>query len=254
MIAAVETAAPEPRIRTIVLDLDGTMLDGQYRYYACYRQILEELGYSPVTPERYRRMRLERLDRVRLLATSGAEEIHEAFLRAWLERIEHPDLLALDRLRPGVIGQLRAWRDRNIRLVLATMRRYPARLDEQLDRLGLGNLFDLVVACGPRSESLGKAQQVAEAAPDLTAENCLWIGDTECDIEAARWLGCPVWAVAGGERTEACLQSLEPDFLSEGLSSIDLSRLEKTRSPHQEVISATGEVRAGTRRVPGLCN
>jgi phosphoglycolate phosphatase len=221
-------------IRTVILDLDGTILDGRFRHYACYRRILEERGYAPVSLENYWRMKLERANRRQQLAASGAEAIHEDFLHAWLERIEQPDLLALDRLQPGVTEKLREWRDQGVQLVLATMRRYPERLDEQLARLGLGAFLDHVVVCEHWLGGAGKAQQVKDTVADLYPEHCLWIGDTEFDVEAARALGCPVCAVTGGERTESYLASLSPDFLSQDLKSIDLRRCRGYRyTPHR---------------------
>jgi phosphoglycolate phosphatase len=222
----VETTLRAAMIRTVIVDLDGTILDGRFRHYACYRQILEERGYAPVSLESYWRMKLERADRRQQLAASGAEAIHEDYLHAWLEQIERPDLLALDRLQPGVTEKLREWRDQGVRLVLATMRRHPERLNEQLARLDLGALLDHVVVCGHRLGGIGKAQQVKNAVAGLYPEHCLWIGDTEFDVKAARALGCPVCTVTGGERTESYLASLSPDFLSPDLKSIDLRRYE----------------------------
>jgi phosphoglycolate phosphatase len=210
-------------IQTVVLDLDGPILDGRLRHYACYRRILEEYCYAPVSLESYWRMKRERADRRELLAASGAEAIYEDFLRAWLEQIEQPEILALDRLHPGVIEKLQEWRDQQgLRLVLATMRRRPERLNEQLADLGLDALFDYVVVCGHRSGGVGKAQQVKYVVANLRSEHCLWVGDTELDIEAARALGCPVWVVTGGMRTESYLALLSPDFSSPDLKSIDL--------------------------------
>ncbi len=209
-------------IQTVILDLDGPILDGRFRHYTCYRRILEEHGYAPISLESYWRMKLERADRREQLAASGAEAIYEGFLRVWLEQIEQPELLALDRLQAGVAEKLREWRNIGVRLVLATMRRYPERLNEQLADLGLDALFDHVVVCGHQSGGIGKAQQVKNTVANLRPVHCLWVGDTELDIEAAHALGCLVWVVTGGMRTESYLASLSPDFLSPDLKSIDL--------------------------------
>lgn len=211
-------------IHTVILDLDGPILDGQFRHYSCYRQILEERGYKPLVLESYWRMKLERADRRQQLAASGAEAIHEDFLPAWLDRIERPEFLALDRLQPRVIEKLQEWRDQEVRLVLATMRRYPERLYKQLSHLGLDVFLDHVVACEHRLGGAGKAQRVKDTVANLHPEHCLWVGDTEFDVEAAQALGCLVCAITSGERTESYLASLSPDFLSRDLRSIDLRR------------------------------
>ncbi len=137
-------------IRTLVLDLDGPILDGRLRHYACYRRILRAHGYAPIGLQDYWRMKRGRAGRREQLAASGAETLYEEFSRAWLEQIERPELLALDRLQDGVTTKLREWRDRGTRMILATMRRYPERLEEQLVSLGIRAFFDHVVVCEHR--------------------------------------------------------------------------------------------------------
>lgn len=211
-------------IRTLVLDLDGPILDGRFRHYACYRGILRAHGHVPLGLQDYWRMKRGRAGRREQLAASDAEALYEEFSRAWLEQIERPELLALDRLQDGVTTKLREWRDRGIRLILATMRRYPERLDGQLVSLGIRAYFDHVVVCEHRSGGAGKARKVGDAVAGLDPEQCLWVGDTEIDVEAARAFGCPVWAVTRGLRTESYLASLSPDFLGPDLRSVNLER------------------------------
>src|SRR5207253_2958443 len=121
--------------------------------------------------------------------------------------------------------KLTQWRNGGFRLVMATQRHDPKALVQQLARVGLAPLLDQVVACDHADGGAGKAHRVREilaAAPD---KRCLWISDTEIDIEAARNFGCPVWAVTCGIRTEPYLKSLAPDFLSWGVRDIELERV-----------------------------
>lgn len=208
-------------IKTLILDLDGPILDGRYRHYACYQQILVTRDYKPVSFETYWRMKRNRVDHIRQLEASGAVSIAESFLSAWLELIEQPDLLMLDRLQNGVTEKLKRWREQGIRLILATMRRYPERLRNQLVHFGLDTYFDHVVVCG-HLDGVGKAQELKRRFPNMPVKGCLWVGDTEADIEAARAFGCLVWAVTCGLRAKSYLSSLSPDFLSPDLVGIDL--------------------------------
>src|SRR5262249_1152691 len=127
-----EAASATAAVRTVILDLDGPLLDGRDRHYACYRGILEAAGYVPGDADRYWEMKRNRAERRAHLAASGAEAIYEEFQRAWLDRIEAPELLALDRVQPGAPDVLGRWKDRGIQLVLATFRRHPDRLLDQL--------------------------------------------------------------------------------------------------------------------------
>jgi phosphoglycolate phosphatase-like HAD superfamily hydrolase len=207
---------------TVILDLDGPLLDGRYRHHACYQQILLEQGYVPLALEEYWKMKCRRQDRRMQLAASGAEAIYDTFLQLWQERIETLPLLALDRLQAGAVEKLASWKLQGIRLVLATQRHNPATLAQQLADFGLDRFFDPVIVCDHAEGGTGKARRVRDNLADCADERRLWIGDTEVDIEAARALGCPIWAVCCGIRTEAYLQSLSPDFISWSVADVDL--------------------------------
>jgi phosphoglycolate phosphatase len=206
---------------TVILDLDGPLLDGRYRHHECYQRILLEQGYIPLGVEEYWEMKRRRQDRRVQLSASGAEAIYDTFLQSWQERIETPPLLALDRLQAGAVEKLAAWKEKGIRLLLATQRHNAATLARQLADFGLDRLFEHVVVCDHAAGGMGKARRVQEVLGDQ-AEERLWVGDTEVDVEAAQILGCPSWAVWCGIRTEAYLRSLSPDFISYGVSDIDL--------------------------------
>jgi phosphoglycolate phosphatase len=208
---------------TIILDLDGPLLDGRYRHHACYRRILTDHGHRVLDLAEYWEMKRQRLDRRAQLAATGAEALYDTFLASWLALIETPELLALDRLHDGVLPKLDDWRRRGFRLLLATQRHNALGLLAQLADLGLWDFFAHVVGCDHAEGGVGKARRVRDRVAD--DDQRLWVGDTEVDVDAARTLGCPVWAVSCGIRTEAYLQSLAPDFLSASLNDIDLHGL-----------------------------
>jgi phosphoglycolate phosphatase len=222
---APRTSSANVAVSTVILDLDGPLLDGRDRHHACYRAILEAAGHVPLDADRYWEMKRNRADRLAQLAASGAEALYEPFLRAWLDRIEAPEFLALDRVQPGALDVLSRWKDRGIRLVLATLRCRPDRLRDQLAATGLDRLLDVVVVSRHAEGGAGKARGVREAAPGLNPDRALWIGDTEVDLAAARTLGCPVWLLTCGLRTGPYLATLAPDFLGPDLTHVDLGRV-----------------------------
>lgn len=209
-------------IDTVVVDLDGPILDVRRRHYRCYSSILAEHGYPAVTADRYWEMKRRRVEAGRLLAASGAEALYGRFGQAWRERIEDGDLLALDRAQPGARRQLQDWRARGVRLILATMRQHAERAAEQVDRLGLGELFWQVVVSADAVGGEGKGRAVLREAPGLDPGRCLWVGDTEADAEAAAVVGCPVWLVVCGIRSAELLAPLAPGRVAAGLAEVDL--------------------------------
>jgi phosphoglycolate phosphatase len=210
-------------IGTVIIDLDGPILDGKFRHYACYKDILLSHGCKPLEIEEYWSLKREHVDLSTLLAASQANSFREAFNEQWLELIEQPHFLALDRLQPGSKEVLQQWRVTGLRLILATMRHDPLSLSVQLDSLDLVGLFTHVVACPSELGGVGKALRVKASAGPLSTKESIWIGDSEADIEAARTIGLRVIAVTCGIRSEEYLVRLRPDILAGDLTSVDLS-------------------------------
>ncbi len=209
-------------ISAVILDLDGTILDGHLRHYACYQQICDKYDWPRMSLVDYWQAKRERTDPWHRTSVSEASLNSETLRKEWLDRIERPAVLALDSLHPGALEKLEEWHDQGLRLALATSRRFPDRLRHQLVRLRLDSFWHCVVTSDPGRGGAGKAQHVREKIPDVSPEHCLWIGDTEADIEAARAFGCRIWSVSCGLRTSSYLTSLSPDFLSGSLSEVDL--------------------------------
>jgi phosphoglycolate phosphatase len=209
-------------IGILILDLDGPILETKQRQYACYREILTRHGYVPMSLDLYWQMKRAQVSLVEQLAVSNAGVLAEIFAREWQARIEQPDLLSLDTVQAGAEEKLVQWRQEGRRLVLATLRQYPAHLAAQLAELRLAGFFDSILVSAHGAGGAGKAAQVRVAVPDLTPANSLWIGDTEVDVQAARALGCPICAVTCGIRTEAYLVSLCPACVRADLQSIDM--------------------------------
>lgn len=213
-------------IKTIILDLDGPILEGCYRHYACYSRILIKFGYAPVSLESYWKMKRERMDRRQQLAASGAEAIYDKFLIAWQELIEQPEMLSLDQLQPGVLAKVRQWHEAGLCLILVTMRRYPERVYEQLFSFGLDVYFEHVIVCDYGLGGQGKAQRLKNIIPELQPERCLWIGDTEFDIDGSHALGSKILVVTCGLRTKTFFDSYHPDYLCENIEEVNLARID----------------------------
>ena len=206
-------------IKTIVLDLDGPLLDGRYRHYQCYSDILTEHGFDPILMPLYWENKRDRMDRRKLLALSNASDLYDEFLASWIQRIETKKYLALDRLQNRVEDILVDWKKSGIRLLLATMRNNPGHLQWQLGKLGILHLLDEVVVVGSSQAGASKSAEIKPLLSDMRLEEAIWVGDTEVDIYAARELGVKVCTLTCGLRTEEHLASLSPDMIEENLSS-----------------------------------
>ena len=94
-------------IETIIMDLDGPLLNGKLRHYRCHSDILWENGFTAMPIDEYWEMKRQRIDRHEQLAVSAADRIYDDYLRAWMERIEEKKYLELDSLQPGAVQKLK---------------------------------------------------------------------------------------------------------------------------------------------------
>ena len=212
-------------IKTIIMDLDGTILDGRLRHYQCYSDILSERGFVPMPIDKYWEMKRQRADRHKQLAMSGADKIYDDFLNLWLSRIEEKEYLQLDCVQPGAVQRIREWKASGINLILITMRNNKDNLFWQLGLFELLPLFDQVVVVGNTGAVADKAGAVMSyVEEEVGSGSLLWVGDTEIDINAARFIGVRVCAVYCGLRTAEYLSSLKPDFIVSYLSELKLEQ------------------------------
>jgi phosphoglycolate phosphatase len=211
-------------IKTIILDLDGPLLEGMHRHYNCYRDILITHGFKPIPLEQYWQLKRSRTDRRELLSLSHADQFYDVFLSEWLQHIETPKYLAMDLLQVGVLGILEEWKGLCIQLLLATMRNNANLLQVQLDNLGLAQFFDKVVVVGSEHAGTNKAKEIEPILGDLDRSTVIWIGDTEVDILAARELGVRICALTCGLRTADQLMNFSPDMLEADLSTFSKNR------------------------------
>jgi phosphoglycolate phosphatase-like HAD superfamily hydrolase len=209
-------------IETIILDLDGPVLDGMYRHYQCYKDIMSENCFSALGMEVYWEMKRQRMDRHKQLSLNGADAIYDLFLENWKDRIEDKKYLSFDTLQPGVYQKLADWKASGVKIILVTLRNNALNLYWQLDSLNLTPMFDHIVPVGIGGQYVGKADAARHFISYGCSDRALWIGDTEVDISAARQLGVKVCAVNCGLRTGDYLATCEPDFLFRNITEIDL--------------------------------
>ena len=215
-------------IQQILLDLDGPLLDGKERHYFCYRTILEKFGFESIGIDEYWEKKRAMINRRDLLNLSGAGEIYDEFLAAWLEMIESADALAFDKVQDGAIDCLGHWSERGMELILVTMRKNRRTLEDQLKTTGLRRYLDVVLMCDHADGGSGKADRVRNFYPAGKTFKCsLWVGDTEADREAAKYLDCSVVLLSNGLRNEGYLKSLPGAIVMPSIQSLNACPLKQ---------------------------
>jgi phosphoglycolate phosphatase-like HAD superfamily hydrolase len=179
----------------IFLDLDGPVLEGRERHYACYRDIIEKKGGRPLDLDTYWQLKRQKTSRDVILEKSQFKAEYSVFMDAWMSSIESPSYLKYDALKPDVPQQLQRLKNHTRQLYLVTMRHNRAELLKQLDGFGILSFFDSVVDCPPLRQNTKY-----EALKNLNFKKALVIGDTEEDVNTARHLGVPCIGISNGLR------------------------------------------------------
>ncbi|GIX16505.1 MAG: phosphoglycolate phosphatase [Rhodothalassiaceae bacterium] len=195
------------RARTVIFDLDGTLVDTAPDLAAAANRILALYGRPPLAMEALRRFvgGGARLLLQRAFAATGApvedalleERILPAFLAAYEARIA-----ALSRPYPGVVETLEALSARGHVLAVATNK--PQHLTEKLlAELSLAPLFAAIVGrdAAPRPKP-DRAHLDHALALSGNGGPAVMVGDSATDVAAARAAGMPVLVVPYGYAAE----------------------------------------------------
>ena len=184
---------------TVVLDLDGTLLETSARHYAVYTLITNSLRIPSLGFSTYWQLRRAGLSNLEVLLRSGlSNEQRTAVEATWFEHIESYEMLKLDRLFSDVLPWLEKWKGM-IEFVLVTLRRDASAVKAQLAWLGLERYFRDVVILTHKE---GPINVKASALKDrLSGDVLAWVGDSEIDMEAALQLGIHPIGVTSGMRT-----------------------------------------------------
>lgn len=210
--------------RAVLFDLDGTLVDSAPDIREALNETLSEEGIAPFDLQGVRTMigggvpvLIERALHRRQVAMEDAKrsDIVERFIALY-----EPRATRLTTLLEGAVEALVAGRSHGARIALVTNK--PAGPAKSILRhFDIADHFDLVVggdAGPPRKPApdllLHAARALAIAVPD-----CLFVGDSENDVNAAKAAGMPVAALKDGY-TALSIESLNPTYPLDGLRDL----------------------------------
>ncbi len=214
------------RIRAILLDLDGTLVDSAPDLAAAVNRLLAERGADAVTEAQVRDWTGDGARRLvaRALGDRLGEEPAEADLDGALERflaLYEEGVYVRSRPYPGVIEGVQRLAAAGLRLAVVTNK--PQRLVEPiLEPMGIRESIDAIVggesteAKKPDPEPLRLAMERLGAA----SATVLMVGDSATDVEAARNAGVPVACVPYGYRRGVAPAELGADAVIEDLREL----------------------------------
>jgi phosphoglycolate phosphatase len=190
---------------TILLDLDGTLVDPSVGIIACYRGALEALGY-PVGPEVDLRWVIGPPPRTSFAKLMGGQGDPEEALRLYRARYGETGLFQAT-VYPGVVEMLAALRDRGHRLLLCTSKARPFA-ERVVAHFGLAPYLAGVYGAelGGRLDDKGDLVAHLLETEGLAAGAACMVGDREYDMLAAARHGMAAIGVLWGYGDEAELR------------------------------------------------
>ncbi len=220
---------------TVFCDFDGPIVDVSGRYHSTYRLALartrkhferqgQSLNLTPLSKAEFWQMKQVRIPDVEIAARSGLrEEQVEFFLETVKELVNCcPALLRRDVPQPQVSWALDMLQQRNIKLVLVTLR-CEAQVRDFLEKHGLQSAFAGIYGTNDAQAAYQnytdlKTSLLSQAVEEhgTPTQQCM-VGDTEADVVAAQRLGVPAIALTCGIRSRTYLEDLKPDAIRHNL-------------------------------------
>lgn len=207
------------KISGVILDLDGTVIDTEDQWGKAFSEALKIFGKKPKSehPEKFG-VSIENnwhslLSEYQINTDKTFDELKDITYK------EYVKVLPGAKLMDGAVDFINDLKDEGIRVALATSSELGV-VEKIFDNLGLNALFDATVTGEEVANQKPFPETLLLAADKLGVpdEDCLVIGDTVTDIEAAHNAGMKIVTIAkNGEYAEELTKA---DYVVEGFSEI----------------------------------
>lgn len=194
-----------PRFATVLLDLDGTIVDAFTTIHRSYTQVLPHFGLPPPS-----------MQDVRRAVGGGLENAMRHFLpeehiaEAVRLHVAHTERILLEdvRLMPGALELVRAQHAAGVKLGVFTNKRGP-QSRRICEHLGLTPYLDGVFGATDTPWLKPQPEFAAHVLVQLGGqpETTLLIGDSPFDVKAAHNGGFACWCVTTGTHDSAQLRA-----------------------------------------------
>jgi HAD superfamily hydrolase (TIGR01549 family) len=184
------------KVDTVVLDVDGTLIDSNYHYVIAWARAFEHVGVSVPLWRIHRSIGMGGDKLVAAVASDEVEAEHGDDLRERWEK-EYDQLIGETRLLPGAKEVLRLIQERGIAVALASSS-IPKHAKYAFDLLDADDLADTATTAEDAEGSKPDPDLVEEALSRLDSDRACVIGDSVYDVEAARRTGVPAYGLLTG--------------------------------------------------------
>ena len=181
---------------TVVLDVDGTLLDSSYHHTLAWSRAFQHVGVTVPVWRIHRAIGMGGDRLVGAVAGDDVEREHGDDVRDRWER-EYDEIIEETRLLPGAKELLEALRERGIDVALASSS-IPKHAQHAFDLLDADELADTATTSEDAEESKPDPELVEEALSRVQGYPACVVGDSVYDVEAAQRAGLPAYGVLTG--------------------------------------------------------
>lgn len=196
---------PAMTVDTVVLDIDGTLLDSNYHHVLAWQRALRRHGYDVPCATIHQQIGMGGDRLVAAAAGAEAEERHGDDIRASWETA-YDAMLDEPALLPGAGELVSALRDRGIQVVLASSA-IPRHAERAFRLLDARRTVDAATTAEDAEESKPAPELLDTAIGKVGGTSSVLVGDSVWDVHAARRAGIPMIAVLTGGLSEALLRA-----------------------------------------------
>ena len=207
------------KVKGILFDLDGTIVDSREAYLEAARTAFTALGREPLENLAALEIpkKLEQGIPIIDLVGKNAKDFLDVYLKTYYSVTKN-----LTRPIPNAEATLEAL-SRKAKLALITMRFVPkAAIVEELAQFNLARLFTYVVTATDTREPKPSPEALVSAvkALDINMCDCVIVGDSVVDLKAGKSAGAQTVAVLSGLYSREELARENPDLIVKDISEL----------------------------------
>ena len=208
------------KVKGIILDLDGTIVDSREAYLEAAKTAFAAMGQKTVNTKLVMEIpkRLEQnLPINDIVKGIDAQKFLETYLKAYYQLTA-----AKTKLIPNVSNTVRKLSER-AKLALITMRYVPKKeIIEELQKFGMAEYFQCVITALETHKPKPCPEALFRCAKQLGVQihECAVVGDSVADIKAGKTAGAKTVAVLSGIFSREELESEKPDLILENINQL----------------------------------
>jgi HAD superfamily hydrolase (TIGR01509 family) len=208
------------KVKGILLDLDGTIVDSKEAYLEAVKTAFERTGQRMVDAKIVIEIpkRLEQNLPIKdLLKGINVQKFLAIYLNAYYQ-----NTLTKTKPIPAIAKTLKKL-SKKAKLALITMRYVPKeKVIKELEKFGLAKYFQHVITALDTHNPKPSPEALIECAKQLDIEmcECIVVGDSVADIKAGKTAGIKTVAVLSGIFSREELEREKPDLILESVNQL----------------------------------